>query len=190
MFSSRRHATQDFESFVSGSGDAGFIVLSFGTIVRGAAMPEATRKIFVSAFSRLPQRVLWKWEDKSGMADLPPNVKISPWLPPMNDLLSHPKAKLFLSHGGLYSNQEAMWFGVPLIGFPVFGDQTSYINKAVNDGYAMRIDWEYMTEESLYNGIVEMINNPKYVTFMQRHSITYFLYSIEHRYSISHCVLA
>jgi glucuronosyltransferase len=47
-------------------------------------MPEATRKIFISAFSRLPQRVVWKWENASdGMPDLPPNVRLCAWLPPM-----------------------------------------------------------------------------------------------------------
>jgi len=48
------------------------------------SMPEATRKIFISAFSRLPQRVIWKWENASdGMPDLPPNVRLCSWLPPM-----------------------------------------------------------------------------------------------------------
>ena len=48
------------------------------------SMPEATRKIFISAFSRLPQRVVWKWENASdGMPDLPPNVRLCAWLPPM-----------------------------------------------------------------------------------------------------------
>ena len=108
------------------SGEAGFVVLSFGSIVHGSGMPEATRKIFVSAFSRLPQRVLWKWEDDAGMTDLPPNVRLYIWLPPLIDLLAHPKMRLLMTHGGLYSNQETVWSGMPLIGFPVFGDESNY----------------------------------------------------------------
>ncbi len=46
-------------------------------------MPQATRKIFVAAFARLPQRVIWKWENATGMPDLPPNVRLCTWLPPM-----------------------------------------------------------------------------------------------------------
>ena len=149
------------EDFVNGSGDAGFIVLSFGSVVHGAGMPEATRKIFVSAFSRLPQRILWKWEDESGMEDLPPNVRLYTWLPPLTDLLSHPKIRLLMTHGGLFSNQEAVWSGVPLIGFPVFGDQINYIVKAQKDGYAIHLNWMTLTKEILFNSIQEIVNNPK-----------------------------
>ena len=66
-------------------------------------MPEATRKIFAAAFSRLPQRVIWKWENAVGMPDLPPNVRLSPWLPPMLDLMAHPKMRLVMTHGGLFT---------------------------------------------------------------------------------------
>lgn len=133
-------------------------------------MPEATRKIFVAAFSRLPQRVLWKWEDESGMSDLPPNVRLYTWLPPLIDLLAHPKMRLLMTHGGLYSNQETVWSGVPLIGFPVFGDQTNYVVKAQRDGYALKLDWMTLTEDILFDSIQEIINNPKYIRPKRRNN--------------------
>lgn len=136
-------------------------MLSFGTILRGSSIPESTRRIFVSVFSQLPQRVLWKWEDPAGIDDLPPNVRLSPWLPPLIDLLAHPRCKLLMTHGGLYSNQEAVYHGVPLIGFPVFGDQINYITKAQRDGYAIRLDWMTVTEQSLLDAIRELVHNPK-----------------------------
>ena len=68
------------ESWVGGSGDAGFIYFSLGSAMPGNKMPEKLRKMFISAFSRLPQRVLWKWETEK-MDDLPQNVKLSKWLP-------------------------------------------------------------------------------------------------------------
>ncbi len=146
---------------MNGSGDAGFIVLSFGSIIHGAKMPETTRKIFVGALSRLSQRILWKWEDVSRVTDLPSNVRLYTWLPPLTDLLSHPKVRLLMTHGGLYSNQEAVWSGVPLIGFPVFGDQINYIVRAQKDGYAFHLNWMTLTEEILFDSIQEIINNPK-----------------------------
>ena len=42
-------------------------------------MPEESRKVFVNVFSRLKQRVLWKWPTE--MPDLPSNVKLSKWIP-------------------------------------------------------------------------------------------------------------
>lgn len=148
---------------MDGSGDAGFIVLSFGTILRGSSIPEATRNTFMSVFSRLPQRVLWKWEDAESMNDqVPSNVRLLKWLPPLIDLMAHPNIKLVMTHGGLLTNQEAVWSGVPLIGFPVFGDQSNYVTKAQKDGYALKLDWKTITEDSLYNAITEIINNPRY----------------------------
>lgn len=124
-------------------------------------MPEKTRRIFVSAFSRLPQRILWKWEDSTGIPDLPSNVRLETWLPPLLDLMAHPKMRLVMTHGGLFSNQEAVWSGVPLIGFPVFGDQPQYAARAQRDGYALHLDWQTLTEDLLYNSIKEIVTNPK-----------------------------
>jgi len=48
--------------------------------VTGASLPEETRKMFSNVFSRLKQRVLWKWDNET-MPDLPANVKLGTWLP-------------------------------------------------------------------------------------------------------------
>lgn len=74
------------EEFISGSGDAGFIFVSMGSSVKAANMPEYLRRLLLCVFRQLPQRVLWKWEAGNDMPDLPPNVKLSRWLP-QQDLL-------------------------------------------------------------------------------------------------------
>ena len=66
-----------------------------------------------------------------------------------------------MTHGGLYSNQETVWSGVPLIGFPIFGDQINYVVKAMKDGYAIKLDLMTLTEEILFDSIQEIVNNPK-----------------------------
>jgi hypothetical protein len=43
-------------------------------------MPENVRKAFVEAFSKLEQKVLWKWETDS-LPGQPNNVKLGKWLP-------------------------------------------------------------------------------------------------------------
>jgi hypothetical protein len=77
-------------------------------------MPEETKKVFLNVFSRLKQRVIWKWETEE-MEGLPPNVMLKKWLP-QQDILGHKNIKLFITHGGLLSTQEAIYHGVPLIG--------------------------------------------------------------------------
>ena len=69
---------QEVDDFVSHAKD-GFIIFSMGSIVRPHEMPEATRKAFINVFSRLKQRVLWKWPQP--MSDAPPNVKLLKWIP-------------------------------------------------------------------------------------------------------------
>ena len=69
---------QEIDEFVSNAKD-GFILFSLGSIVRPHEMPDETRKAFVNVFSRLKQRVLWKWPHP--MSDAPPNVKLLKWIP-------------------------------------------------------------------------------------------------------------
>jgi len=67
------------DDFLSGAKD-GFILFSLGSIVQAKTMPPAYRQIFVNVFAKLKQRVIWKWEEET-MEGLPPNVKLSKWLP-------------------------------------------------------------------------------------------------------------
>jgi len=60
-------------------------------MLKGSAMPESKRKALLAVFSKLKQKVLWKWETEE-MPDLPKNVKLSKWLP-QQDVLGHPKIK-------------------------------------------------------------------------------------------------
>lgn len=72
------------QSFVDGA-EQGFIIFTLGSNSRVSSMPVHIQQAFIQVFSRLPQRVLWKWE-KSSQLKLPPNVKMVEWLP-QQDLL-------------------------------------------------------------------------------------------------------
>lgn len=80
-------------------------------------MPEEKRKLFLNVFSQLKQQVIWKWETET-MPNLPANVKLTKWAP-QQDLLGHKDIKMFMTHCGGGSTEEAIYHGVPLLGFPV-----------------------------------------------------------------------
>lgn len=154
------------EKFVNASGTAGFIIVSFGSILRGSNMPKDVQRIFITVFGRLQQRVIWKWEESSAPSlknkdqRIPDNVKLMSWLP-QQDLLGHPKARLFITHGGLFSNQEAVYHGVPLIALPVFADQPINAQKIHDDGYGILLNWDNLTEQNLYEAIQEILINTR-----------------------------
>ncbi|CAL8104508.1 unnamed protein product [Orchesella dallaii] len=151
---------KDLDEFLSDSGKDGFIFFSLGSIVKAKEMPENSRKVFLNVFSRLKQRVIWKWETET-MPDLPPNVKLSKWLP-QQDVLGHPNIRLFMTHGGLLSTQESVYHGVPVLGLPVFGDQDLNVLQAERGGYAKMVEIVDITEEKLESAILELIDNPTY----------------------------
>jgi glucuronosyltransferase len=97
------------------SAKEGVIYVSFGTVLRGSSIPEDMRKTFLSHFSNLKLKVLWKWETET-MEDLPPNVLLSKWLP-QQEVLAHPNVKLFITHAGQSSFQESLCHGKPMVSF-------------------------------------------------------------------------
>ncbi|CAL8110077.1 unnamed protein product [Orchesella dallaii] len=149
----------DLDEFLSGAKD-GFILFSLGSIVQPKDMPVATSKMFLNVFSKLKQRVIWKWDgDLPG--EVPANVKVAKWLP-QQDILGHPNIKIFITHGGLLSTQEAVFHGVPLIGFPFFADQDLNIIKAEKAGFALSLEINDFTEEMLENAINKILTDDSY----------------------------
>jgi glucuronosyltransferase len=53
----------------------GVIYFSLGTNVRSDLFPEEKKRVFIQAFSGLPQKILWKWES-ARLPGQPANVKI------------------------------------------------------------------------------------------------------------------
>jgi glucuronosyltransferase len=58
-----------------------------GSKLKGSQMPEDKKQAFLEAFSKLKQKVLWKWETDS-LPGQPSNVKMSKRLP-QSDILGN-----------------------------------------------------------------------------------------------------
>lgn len=115
----------DIRAFIDGAED-GVIFFSLGTQVQSSQMPAAQLNAFVRVFGRLTkQRILWKWEvDTLEPGMISDNLMVKKWMP-QNDILAHPKVRVFITHGGLLGTQEGIWYGVPMLGIPFYGDQVS-----------------------------------------------------------------
>ncbi|XP_035657917.1 UDP-glucuronosyltransferase 2C1-like isoform X1 [Branchiostoma floridae] len=150
--------SENLETFMQSSGDAGVVIVTFGSMI--AAMPAETADMLAAAFARLPQKVVWRY------AGAPPpslgsNTKTMQWVP-QSDLLAHPKTKAFVSHCGYNGVSEAMYHGVPLIGMPLFGDQHDNIARVEARGMAVTLDIHSVTSEEVYQAITTVVSNPRY----------------------------
>lgn len=101
----------------------GVVYFSLGSNIKSEQLGSRRLTELIEAFRALPQYTfLWKIDDSGLDLKLPANVYVRKWLP-QNDILAHNKTLLFISHGGGLSTQETTWFGVPMLGVPVFLDQ-------------------------------------------------------------------
>ncbi|XP_021966720.1 UDP-glucuronosyltransferase 2B14 [Folsomia candida] len=154
---------KEIENFLSSGNrtdDDGFILFSLGTNLLSSAMSVQKKAMLLNVFSRLKQKVIWKYESDD-IENVPKNVYLSKWIP-QQDLLGHPKIRLFITHCGAGGIEEAIFHGVPLIGIPFFGDQPLNALTAERQGFLVRLEWKDVTEERLIEAINEVINNSKY----------------------------
>ncbi|XP_069693293.1 UDP-glucosyltransferase 2-like isoform X1 [Periplaneta americana] len=138
----------------------GFIYFSLGSNLRSDTLTLRKRQALLDAFAELPQRILWKFESEN-IPGIPPNVKISKWLP-QSDILAHPNIRMFITHCGKMSTSEATYRGVPIVGVPFFVDQMSNMQKIIRKGMGVYLDHHTMTKESVLIAIREILNNASY----------------------------
>ena len=54
-----------------------------------------------------------------------------------------------------------MYYGVPVIGIPVFGDQNFNMMLATQKGFGIKVDPYELSQDTLGNALKEMLGNPK-----------------------------
>ena len=60
------------------------------------------------------------------------------------------------------SIQEAIYHAVPFLGLPFGTDQHSNLARASKEGYALKLDWDQLNEENLFDAITSLISEPRY----------------------------
>ncbi|XP_068086153.1 UDP-glycosyltransferase UGT5 [Anabrus simplex] len=138
----------------------GVIYFSMGSNLKSSQLPDEKRKALLDVFSKMKQKVMWKWEADT-LPGQPANLMIRKWFP-QSDILAHPNVKLFITHGGLLSTMETVYYGVPILGISIFGDQQLNMRRAELSGYGIRIDFSNLTSESLEWGLNTILNDPSY----------------------------
>uniref|UniRef100_A0A2S2P9M0 UDP-glucuronosyltransferase n=1 Tax=Schizaphis graminum TaxID=13262 RepID=A0A2S2P9M0_SCHGA len=138
----------------------GVVYFTFGSTVKMSSLPEQIKKAFIESLAQIPQRVLLKYEDE--LEPMPKNVMTKKWLP-QREILLHPKVKLFISHGGISGLYEAIDGGIPVLGFPLFGDQARNIDNLANAEMAISMDIFSVTKDTFLKNVLKLLNNEKYM---------------------------
>lgn len=138
----------------------GAIFFSLGSNIKSSQISSDKLQFILSAFAKLKQRILWKWEDDE-LPNKPDNVMIGKWLP-QDDILAHKNIRVFFSHCGKGSVNEAKYHGVPILGMAMFGDQPANLVAIREEGWAVALDYGTLTEDSLTAGLNEILNNSAY----------------------------
>ncbi|XP_051235700.1 UDP-glucuronosyltransferase 2C1-like [Dicentrarchus labrax] len=156
---------EHLEEFVQSSGEHGVIIMSLGTFV--SELPADITNKVAATFAQLPQKVIWRHKGDRP-ATLGNNTLIVDWMP-QNDLLGHPKIKLFVAHGGTNGVQEAIYHGVPVVGLPVFFDQYDNLLRLKQRGAAQILALATVDKNNNFlKAIQEVLNEPSYRFNMQR----------------------
>lgn len=149
---------KELEDFVQSSGEHGVIVMTLGTLVTN--LPEDIAEDIAAAFAQLPQKVIWRHKGKRP-STLGNNTLILDWLP-QNDLLGHPKTRLFVAHGGTNGLQEAIHHGIPLVGLPLMFDQHDNFFRMKSRGVAQVLDIATVNKDNFLQALKEVLYEPSY----------------------------
>ncbi|XP_058447702.1 UDP-glucosyltransferase 2-like [Malaya genurostris] len=152
---------EDLEQLLNGT-EYPVVLFSLGSNVRSDKLGSKTIGDILSAMSELSEyQFLWKFESELREFEIPSNVHMRQWIP-QNDLLAHPRVQLFITHSGLLSTQEAVWHGVPIIGFPMFADQFANIEYCTQQGVGIRLSLRSFEAQHLVDAVREIMHNQKY----------------------------
>lgn len=155
----------ELEMFVQSSGEHGVIVMSFGT--RFERLDLDLSEIFASAFADLPQKVVWRHVGPKP-STVGNNTLILDWIP-QNDLLGHPKTKVFITHGGTNGIYEAIYHGVPMLAIPLILDQFDNMVRLKAKGIAEVLEVTELDVDTLTQSLKNILHEKqRYMENMRR----------------------
>jgi polyene glycosyltransferase len=118
------------------------VYVAFGTITRltrddVGAIVEVVRRLGDE------HHVLWKLptgQQRFLPNRLPSNLRVENWLPSQFDVLAHPHVRAYFNHGGSNSFHEGLYFGKPLLVWPLWLDCYDHAVRARDTGVGLTVD--------------------------------------------------
>jgi MGT family glycosyltransferase len=102
--------------------------------------------------------------DPAALKEPPANFLIAPHVPQL-EVLS--QADLFISHGGMNSTMEGLWFGVPLVVVPQMIEQEVNAHRVQELGLGLALEKETLTAEKLRAAVEQVADDPGFRAHVQ-----------------------
>jgi MGT family glycosyltransferase len=139
------------------------LYISLGTAISRGSGSRFTEICF-DAFGGTDWRVVLSAGAGTDLASLPAppaNFLVRGYVPQL-DVLS--RAQVFVTHGGVNSVMEAMWYGVPLVAIPHTIEQLMFADRAAQLGLGTRLDPAEVTAATLRAAADAIAADPGYRT--------------------------
>lgn len=132
------------------------VYISMGTVLNGR---EAFYQNCIEALRERPYRVILSTgeTDISGLGPLPGHIQAAPRVDQMAVLAV---SDVFVTHCGMNSVNEALYFGVPMVLLPQTPEQGAVANRTAQLGAGLRL--EQTDPASIFAAIDHVLKNPAY----------------------------
>ncbi|WP_459501130.1 macrolide family glycosyltransferase [Bacillus sp. C1] len=151
---------KDVESFqVESFKKKPVIFISMGTVFN--EQPELYETCF-EAFQDIDATVVLVVGKKINInqfEEIPANFKTYNYVPQL-EILQH--TDVFITHGGMNSSSEALYYGVPLVVIPVIGDQPFVAKRVEELGAGIQLDRTNLTSEMLREAVESVLDNKSF----------------------------
>ena len=158
----------DIMEWLNSKNERSVIYISMGSAF-GASLSMA--KAFIEGTRYTEYSVMWSLNKFSfhviDNVDLDEKkYYVSSWIPQVN-VLQHKSISMGIVHGGANGIHEALYFGVPLIVLPQFGDQFDRATEVENAGVGIKLLSHQVTPTAIKEGI-DKLNSGEYHVNAQR----------------------
>ena len=139
--------------------DKNLIYISRGTVINQA--PEFY-KLCLKAFANTPYTIVMSIGQKNQLDELgeiPPNFIVQDYVP-QTEVLKN--AKLFITHGGMNSTNESLYYGVPLIVIPQGADQPIIAEQVAKIGAGIPLQMQTLTAQQLFEAAEHVLKESSF----------------------------
>lgn len=79
--------------------------------------------------------------------------------------VAHPNIKLFVYQGGVQSTEETIYYGVPIVGYPIIWDQKYQVRNMEKLGVGLHL-WLHETSKENIMAVIQKVINDKRQVFV------------------------